>query len=414
MKKIITYILLWSIVGTGYAQQKQVDLSKQVRVGESMPLLDPQQVLFYKQNHINLDDYQNKVLILDFFDTYCSSCIASLPKLQKLQNEMGDQLQIVMVTWQEKGTIEKFWSTNKFVQEHKIHLPMIYSDSLLRKYFPHRVISHVVWVYQGSVQAITHSDFVTDNRVTQLYKEGNIKLPLKYDFEDKGRLSLNVQNSKGSVSLTGFQEGRPATGYSYGLDSLTGMYKTSFYNMPIFGAYTAVWSKIKKPTYILKPERIIWEVQDSSIYKNFGTSGTEEVWLSQHGICYERFENIERTTDEQAKLVLQDLNNLLGVEAYWSTRKMPALVIQGKYKKPKNMTSVEGQRIHGTDLLAFNLDMAGQYPPVIDQVKSKEIMIIPNYQKLEELNQYLKSVGLQIVEEITDVEVLIFQDLKKE
>lgn len=410
MKKIITYILLLAVAAVGYAQQKQVDLSKQVKVGESMPRLDPQQVLFYKQNHINLDDYRNKVLILDFFDTYCSSCIASLPKMQKLHNEMGDQLQIVMVTWQDKGTIEKFWSTNKFVQENKIHLPMIYSDTLLRQYFPHRVISHVVWSYHDRVQAITQSDFVTGDRITELYKGGNIKLPLKYDFEDKGRLSLNVQNSKGSVSLTGFQEGRPATGYSYGLDSLTGMYKTSFYNMPIFGAYTAVWAKIKKPEFILKPERIMWEVKDSSRYKNFEPSGTGQIWLSQNGICYERHDRMLRAEKEQAEIVLADLNSMIGLKVFWSTRKMPTLIITGKYKKSKNMASKKGSRMEGTSVLAFGLDMTGLYPPVVDEVNSKKHLVIPDYQNLEELNRHLKSYGLRIVERLADVDVLVFQE----
>ncbi|WP_196939323.1 peroxiredoxin family protein [Sphingobacterium pedocola] len=413
MKKIITYIILWSIVGIGYAQQKQVDLSKQVRVGGAMPSIPPQAVLFYKQDNIMLNDYKDKVLILDFFDTYCSSCIASLPKLQKLQDEMGNQLQIVMVTWQDKGTIEKFWSTNNFVQEHKIHLPMIYSDTLLRQYFPHRVISHVVWAYQGSVQAITHPDFVAGDRIAQLYKGGNIKLPLKYDFEDSGRQHRNGQNSKGSVSLTGFQEGRPTMGYNYGLDSLTGMYRTSFYNLPIFVAYTAVWATIKKPEFILKPERIVWEVRDSSLYKNFGPSGTGKIWLSENGICYERYDQVPRSEKDQAAIVLKDLNALLGLNVYWSTRRMPALVIEGKYKSPGSIVSIDGLKMEGTSVLSFGLDMTGLYPPVIDRVNNKEMLLIPSYEGLKELNDNLKMYGLKVVEKITDVEVLVFQEIDK-
>ena len=294
--------------------------------------------------------------------------------------------------------------------EHKIHLPMIYSDSLLRKYFPHRVISHVVWGYQGSVQAITQPDFVTGDRIIQLYRDGNIKLPLKYDFEDNRKQNANIQNSKGSVSLTGFQEGRPTTSYAYGLDSLTGMYKTSFYNMPIFGAYTAVWSKIKKPEFIMKPERIVWEVRDSSLYKNFGPQGTGQIWLSQHGICYERYDQVARSEKEQAEIVLQDLNSLLGVNVYWSTKKMPTLVIEGKYRKPQDFESIKGQMMEGTSVLAFSLDMAGGYPPVVDEVNSKEFLVLPRYKSLADINQLLKSYNLRIIEKKADLEVLVFQE----
>jgi thiol-disulfide isomerase/thioredoxin len=410
MKKIITYIILWSLVAIGYAQQKQVDLTKQVRVGETMPTLDPQTVLFYKQDYINLDDYRNKVLILDFFDTFCSSCIASLPKLQKLQDEMGDQLQIVVITWQDLETIEKFWKTNTFIRDHQIHLPVIYSDMLLCTYFPHRGIPHVAWLYQHKVQAVTHSDFVTADNIRQLNDKGVIKLPLKYDFESEEAERLALGNIKGSVSMTRFQEGRPTASYSYQMDSLTGMYKTSFYNMPVFGAYTAVWSKIKKPDFILKPDRIVWEVKDSSIYKHFGSSGTGQIWLSQHGISYERYDQVGRNAREQAEIVLNDLNHFLGMEAYWSSRKMPAWIIQGKYKRPKNLATLDGQRMEGTSVLAFSLDMAGHQLPVVDQVKSKEILVLPVYQSINELNSHLKTYGLRIVKEIADVEVLIFAE----
>lgn len=409
MKHITTYIILWSIAFGGYAQYTQIDLSQKVGVGNTLPSIPPQSALFYKQNKIDLHDYKNKVLILDFFDTYCSSCIASLPKLQKVQNEIGDQLQIVMITWQDSETIEKFWSTNKFIQEHNIHLPIIYNDSLLRKYFPHRVIPHVAWLFQDKVQAVTHSDFVTADRIVGLYEHGHITLPLKHDFEDQLAQSQSAKNVKGSVLLTGFQEGRPTESYSYGLDSLTGMYKTSFYNMPIFGAYTAIWSKIKKPEFLLKPDRIVWEVTDSSLYKNFGLSGTGQIWLSEHGICYERYEQVQRDEKKQVKIVQADLNSIFGLQVYWSTRKMPAFVIRGRYKKPKNMKTIDGQRMEGTSVLAFDLDMSGQYPPVIDEVKSKELLVIPQYRNLEELNLHLKSYGLQIVRKVADVEVLVFQ-----
>lgn len=410
MKKIITYIILWSVVAVGYAQQKQVDLSKQLGVGEAIPRLDPQQVLFYKQNKIMLSDYEDKVVILDFFDTYCVSCIASLPKLQKLQDEMGDQLQIVMVTWQDRETIEKFWSSNKFVLEHKIHLPVIYSDSLLREYFPHRTIPHVAWLYRNKLKAVTHADFVKASSIDELSEKGHVELPFKNDYGKLSQENNLGNNAKmGSVSLQAFQDGMPTSSFKYEQDSITGMYKTSFYNMPILGTYTSLLAKVEKPTFILRPERIVWKVKDSTLYDYFGKDGQSQVWLSEHGICYERYDTKSRELAKQAKVVVDDLNSLLGIKVYWSTRKMNALVIEGVFKEPA-IPPRHGQSIEGTGVLAFMLDFSGKYPPVIDAVQSSAFFVLPDYKDRKQLDEILNTYGLKLVEKETEGKVLVVEE----
>ncbi len=42
-----------------------------------------------------MNDYKGKVLILDFWATYCPPCIEGIPHLRKLKKQYGDDLEIV-------------------------------------------------------------------------------------------------------------------------------------------------------------------------------------------------------------------------------------------------------------------------------------------------------------------------------
>ncbi|QIH33836.1 TlpA disulfide reductase family protein [Sphingobacterium sp. DR205] len=406
----ITVFYCISSIGAKAQSSYSTTSNKQLKVGDPIPifnLINPENIMGKNVDLKNMD----KVVLLDFFDTYCTACIASLPKLKKLQNEMSDKTQIILVTWQDQKTISKFWQTNAFIKEHRIDLPILYADTLLKSYFPHRSIPHAVWIFKEKVRAITHSDFITAENVQSLYQQGDIKLPLKNDFVDE-KPDMRSLDSAGIyntiIRYSHFQDGRPASSYKYQLDSLTGYYSSSFINQPIFAAYTAIWSKIRKPEFLLKPERLLWTVSDSNRYKNFGGPGTGQVWLSKNGISYERFDRNQRNDSIQAKIVLNDLNNLLNIDVKWTKRKRMAWVIKGKYKPSRE--KLVGQSLEGTGVLAFILDLADKYPVAIDQVKIKDKIILPEFGSLNDLNQILGYYGLKIVEEECLIDVLEFRE----
>lgn len=411
------FLMLLSVILIGNVampQHKKLDISQRVSIGEEVPQIPSLRALFHHKELLDLSDYEDKVIVLDFFDTYCSSCIASLPKLQKLQDDMKEKVKIILISWQDSSVINKFWRNNKMIRENRVSLPVVYADSLLRKYFPYAAVPHVVWIKDSRVGAITHSDFVTGENIDQLFNHGQIQLPLKQDFVvTDGASSASSENVIGMIRLTGFQNGRPTEGFRLEHDSITGASKVSFYNMSVLGAYTSTWSKIRKPRFLLRPNRIVWNVADSAMYEFFGQDGEMQIWLSKHGICYERYEKNQRPIGEQAEIVLDDLNKMLGIKVYWSHRKMDALVIKGQYKAPNDSAVSDdgGNNIEGTSVLAFMLDMAGSYPPVVDRVNTKEWLFLKDYNNLEELNNYLKNYGLFIEKEETDVEVLVIEPL---
>ncbi|AIM37555.1 hypothetical protein KO02_13305 [Sphingobacterium sp. ML3W] len=416
MKKILLVIIASFFLCPVIWAQKKIDRSKELKIGQVLPDLPLQALINYEQTKIDIKSFQDKVVLLDFFDTFCSNCIAAMPKLQKLQDEMGDKLQLILVTWQDQKTIEKFYQTNSFLKEHQVKLPTIYSADLLRNYFPHKGVPHTAWLYQNKVQAITYSDFVTKENIGLLYKDGAIQLPLKSDFNDglnKESDALGQEQLVGSVKIFGYKDGVETTGIQIAVDSISNLQKTTFYNMDILGAYTAAWSKIKKPTFLMKDERIIWKVKDSSRYQYPKGGDGKNVWLLKNGICYERYDQIKRSESEQAEIILNDLNGFFGLKVYWSTKEIPSLVIrklEGENNKNIQLHNKDGG-LGGTGVLAFMLDYQGDFPPVVDEVNSMMNIQIKDYSNIENLNEQLIGYGLKLVMELRPIEVLVFEEV---
>jgi len=408
--KITTLVIFLFLSPFIWAQNTQIiDRSLELRIGQAFPDIPKLSVLNSAKNQVLLDQLSNKIIILDFFDTYCTNCIAAMPKLQKLQNEYADKIQVILVTWQDKATIEKFFKANAFLKENKVNLITVYADTLLRKYFPHKGVPHTAWIYKNKVQAITFSDFVKAENIEHLYANGSIKLPVKSDFNDG--LKNNTVNERGkqlgSVSISGYRDAVDPNGIIIKYDSISGMQKSSFYNIDILGAYTGALSKIKKPEFLLKDERIVWKVRDSSLFKYPNGEIAFNEWLLKNGICYERYDYVVRPDSLQAQFILNDLNGFLGLHVYWSKREMPCLVLEKTNLKSGEVKSDDGE-LAGTSVLAFMIDYQNKYPPVVDEVNSKQKIRLTDYSNLEQINLQLLGYGLQLKKKYRLIDVLVF------
>ncbi|HLM62347.1 MAG TPA: TlpA disulfide reductase family protein, partial [Pyrinomonadaceae bacterium] len=73
-------------------------------------------------------DYKGKVVVLDFWATYCPPCLEEIPHLNDLKNKYGDDLQIVGL---HVGGEEDQPQIPKFVEKLKINYTLAYPDDEL-------------------------------------------------------------------------------------------------------------------------------------------------------------------------------------------------------------------------------------------------------------------------------------------
>ncbi|QQD14261.1 TlpA family protein disulfide reductase [Sphingobacterium sp. UDSM-2020] len=417
MKYIILNMLLLTVAWKfSYSQQKEMDRSKQLHVGEVLPKIRPMSILNFNTKSVHLQDWKDKVVVLEFFDTFCASCIEGMPALAQVQKEMGDKLVVLLVTWQSKEVIEKFYRTNAFLKEKNVKLPTIVGDTLLRQFFPHQGVPHTVFLYKGKVHAITYPDYVKKQFIEELYTSGKLRVPQKDQFK-KGDLSdiiTEEDNFIGSVRLTAYQEELvEKPGLSIEKDSISGMYRTYFSNVGILNAYKALDTYIKKPKFLLTDKRIVWKVKDPEKYYYREGGGGQQLWLTKYGICYERKSYVAKELAELATMAINDLNTFLGLRVYWDQLERDCLVIQKIGSPNTGRTPKEKvQKMENLSVLIFLMDYSGKYLPIVDESDYKGNIELVGYQNIADLNEQLQSYGLEMVEGKRKIEMLIVEEIQ--
>jgi len=192
---------------------------KALKVGDKIP------ESFWQQEHTiyqngkttkqNLSAYKGKLLILDFWATWCGSCIAAMPKLHHLQEQFKDQLNILAVTNTPTKEAVAFLNTNSTVKD--LNVVTITADQALKQAFPHLVIPHLIWIAaDGSYHAATGNDQVNFANIQNLLKGDVQSLRQKIDlakgshiFLQEQLLAANVIQSY-SLFFKGIYDGLPA------------------------------------------------------------------------------------------------------------------------------------------------------------------------------------------------------------
>lgn len=78
-----------------------------------------------------LKDLHGKVVVLDFWATYCPPCIEEIPHLMELQNRYGENLRIIGL---HVGGDEDRPKVPAFVENLKITYPLAYPEDALTSY----------------------------------------------------------------------------------------------------------------------------------------------------------------------------------------------------------------------------------------------------------------------------------------
>lgn len=76
----------------------------------------------------NLSDFKGKVVFLNFWGSWCPPCVEEMPSIQKLYEDKGDEVAIVLVTMNDRP--EKFVP---YLQENNFSMPVYEAESLLPK-----------------------------------------------------------------------------------------------------------------------------------------------------------------------------------------------------------------------------------------------------------------------------------------
>ncbi|MBD1421001.1 TlpA family protein disulfide reductase [Sphingobacterium chuzhouense] len=187
--QVFCFILFSDVHAQSAGERAEAGLSeiRHLQVGDTIPYA-LWQIPLHVVNHpdgkdtITLNDYRDrKLIILDFWATWCGSCIKSFPKMDSLNTRLQPDLQILLV-----NSITGTGDTNTKIKaffdklDYTLSIPSVINDSLFKKLFPRKLIPHYVWIdNNGKVKAITASKELTFENIERMIHNENVTLTTK-------------------------------------------------------------------------------------------------------------------------------------------------------------------------------------------------------------------------------------------
>lgn len=426
-RAFLSLFLTFLAFTTGLAQNKSLT------IGEALPesiWSTPLQIVNHPQKTMTLNQDKDKLILLDFWNTWCSSCLANFPKMEELQKQFGDKIKIIPVSNQDRPTLEKFFAT-KNGQRYK-QVVSVAGDKIFHQLFPHRGVPYIVWIKDGKLLNTTDGAQVTEKTIKELLggessslqtvvQRGRERpLMLSEDFDQEKGISMLSYSIlfKGRIRGMGFGSGFHRSGQT--------AYGRQFTNLSLLEIFSAITDEIfQKQKQAFNKKRIIIEVKDPKPLEN---PKDEQGNIVEANLYSYEFIVPLSEADSLYPLMLKNLSQFTDYSADIEKRKVKCLVLKRTSTVDKLKTKSTATRfsfsVSKTDLqntsvyaLVNNLNALPFIPyPIVDQTgyKTNIDLRMGKIEDLKALRKELLLYDVDLVEEEQELDMLIIKDKEKQ
>ncbi|MGG9964080.1 TlpA family protein disulfide reductase [Ferruginibacter sp. SUN106] len=278
-------------------------------IGSKLPPLQFKAVLNAPYKTTSLNAHNTKLILVDFWATWCASCIREFPKLDTLQQQFKDSLQVLLVNNPKSGDDQKriiaFFNRNRYT------LPVIYKDEQLARLFPHKAIPHTVWINKGVVIAITGPDEVNAQNIRAALQGNTTALALKSDQLDFDQSKLLLEQGNGGsiaslVIRSSIIRYLSGAGTGVGFSILPGnIFRRYFLNQPLIRLYALAFPAIAGNRMVLE------NGLDTTLLGTLHTAA----WKSTHCFSYELLVPQFTPVEKMQVIMRQDLDRQFNLSA---------------------------------------------------------------------------------------------------
>ena len=397
-----------------------------LKIGDKVPDLTINNIINYKTTSAKLSDFTGKLLILDFWATWCSTCIPSLNSLDSLQQYFGEDLIVLPVSRQPATIIRSQ------IEKWRWKLPFVTADTVLAGLFPHHSLPHQVWIRDGKVMSVTAHFSATASNIKAALNNSSLELAGKNDRLDfDPSMPLMYKGNGGSPErldyqsvITGYMDGLGHTSrFSKGIIQVTNNSVSHLYRKALEQRYP--WTrynnriKIELPASLKErlapPERLDAE--------------SRAVWYRKNGYCYNLLMPPGTPVLRMAELMYSDLDRIFpvspGISAEVEKVKVKCLVLKllpdhemtgssgGKrvYEKTTSLIRVLNRPFRTfADVLAFEYqDLPMPFINGVEYTGNSDLEINAPITDLVAVGKELKRYGLYLAEEECLIEMLVFR-----
>lgn len=452
MKKVVGWILLSITLFTTDAR------AQEIKIGDVCPDLPLRNIINYPKQSAKISDFKGKLLILDFWATWCAPCVSSFPKSEALQKQFEGKLQIMPVAYEDTKTVSLF--LRKLEHAKGFLPPSVTGDTILAQTFKHTALPHYVWIDSGGkVAAITGMDEVNAANVEAVLKNQSLSMAEKkddlriMDLMNEAAFKLGnpvIRGNETHIESVDEQDVLFHSVFTKGLPGLESFAhddscRFSGINMTIQNLFKSAFGNGNRGNYnrsylFVADNRSVWEVSDSSLYFYTNAKGNSlktlkqmNEWNDKIGFCYEL--TVPRFEDRNKKYMLmrQDLNryfgDLMGIEGHLEKRKMKCLILVRTSQEDKLATR-GGQQERDDNQYYFHLRnlplwwllvrLSTYYfqnspLPLLDETNyngNVDLDLSCNLSDVKSLSTELAKYGLKFEEAEREIDMIVISDKK--
>lgn len=311
-----------------------------LEVGDKMPDISLGELSGSDLKIAKISDLKGKLIILDFWNTGCASCIAAFPKMEGLQKKFGDKIQILLVNpWETEGHIQKAFERRNHNRspETKVklpNLPSLTAERNLLTIFPMRFVPHHVWIDQNGMIALIGHGFNTHaEKIDALLKGSDISYLKGENITPRFNplvpyhqiLDKQIQSKQYNFIFSNFQPDYASVSGGVvrnAVDSVTAMTRNTWVNETVWDICLDAYPDFKNSSYneiIYSPMmgNTAFSVKDTNLYtdqfiitKVQNKSYTDYEFMKCR-ICYEQLAPESFSANQLTLKMQRDLNGYL-------------------------------------------------------------------------------------------------------
>jgi thiol-disulfide isomerase/thioredoxin len=427
LKKTTYAAVLFLSINTLHAQQPAL---KPLSIGDTVPNITLTNVYNYPSSTIRLSDLKGKLVILDFWSTWCGSCIAAFPEMEKLQKEFSNQFQVVLVNVFPHDNAKKVQALFKKQKERTgddLDLPYSLLQTAIAPYFPFKFIPHYIWIDKnGKIIAITSQEEATSENIKRAL-DGSLngihnKIDLLNFSPDK---PLLVDGNGGADN--DFLYRSVLTKYIEGVGNTSGVLKNNDDKIIRFFMLNTPPVGLLRAAYPGELNRSANEIINESGNKIAVIPASDSLYTNS--FCYDLIIP-PSTIKEMRNYIQEDIKRYFGLEVLTEKRKIKCIVLRktdqinriiSKGAEPDldiNKTSIKkfmtNQPVTVLIHLLNNLP-ATRSVPVINETNLSaniDMELPPNLYGLTigSLESFLKKAGFAVTETEREIEVSVIKN----